>query len=222
MFITDLFFPKTCIGCGRVGMYICAVCIHKISHTPVVCPYCKKPSIDGTTHACCRRKFGIDGLSSVWKYEGVVKKGISALKYKYATKVGEELTGYLIDELPKFIFPSVNCLVPVPVFWHKQNTRGFNQSIELGGKIAENLRLKFIPDLLVKKIPTVPQATLSGKARRRNLQGSFVLRSHNSLYVPDSVLLFDDVFTTGSTLFEAAKVLKKGGVNKVWGLTIAG
>ena len=218
MGILDFVFPKNCLVCGKEGRYICEECIKKVPRAREICPYCHHYSINGRTHFNCIRKLGLDGLTSIWEHEGIIRKAILALKYKYATEIGKEISEYTIASVGGLTLPSAHILTPIPIYWHKQNTRGFNQSIELSGNIAENLRLKFVPDLLIKKVSTAPQAGLSRGERQTNLKGSFIL--NKNLEVPDSALLFDDVFTTGSTLFEAAKVLKKGGVKKVWGLTI--
>lgn len=221
MGLLDIVFPKNCLGCGREGKYLCSICVGNIPHSQAICPYCRHPSIDGATHINCQRKLGIDGLTSIWKYEGVIRKAILALKYKYATEISKEISEYVISSLQGLVLPPVHNLVPIPIYWYKQNVRGFNQSIEVGGNIAEKMRLKFVPDLLIKKVSTAPQADLSGEQRRKNLQGSFVLNPNFVLGTTYSVLIFDDVFTTGSTMFEATKVLKRGGVEKVWGITIA-
>lgn len=221
MSLLDFIFPKTCLGCGNVGKYLCQACMESANKPKSICPYCKHPSIDGATHTNCGRKLGIDGITSIWKYEGVIRKAILALKYKYATEVGREISEYAISSLDSLILPNVDSLAPIPIHWHKQNIRGFNQSIELGGKLAVNMRLNFMPDLLIKKVPTRPQAGLSGEVRRQNLRDTIVYNSRYPQNVINSVLLFDDVFTTGSTMLEATKVLKKAGVETVWGLTIA-
>jgi ComF family protein len=216
----DLVFPKTCLECGSAGSYICAGCIAKVKLAIQICPYCGRAAIDGITHVKCRKKYGLDGLISVWEYEGVIRKGVLSLKYKYSTEAGKELTNFFIRELmfgDNLISGSV--LVPIPLYWHRENTRGFNQSNEVGTAVAANRGWKFLPDLLVRNKSTVPQASLSGDKRRQNLKGVFAINSE--FIVPDTVILFDDVFTTGSTLKEAAKILKKAGVEKVWGLTIA-
>lgn len=216
----DLVFPKTCLGCGREGMYLCNLCMQKIKRPVPVCPYCRHPSIDGATHSNCQKRLGLDGLSAIWEYEGITRKAILALKYKYATEISKEISEHLISSLSDFVMPNVHFLTPIPVHWYRQNTRGFNQSLEIGRVVAVNMGYRFIPDLLIKKISTVPQAGLSGKARRKNMKGVFEINPTPQL--PGmSCLLFDDVFTTGSTLFEATKVLKRSGVKKVWGLTIA-
>jgi ComF family protein len=175
--------------------------------------------MNGTTHFNCLKEMGLDGQISVWEYEGIIRKAILALKYKYATKVESELLWYLKARLTEDIVPDTKTFVPIPLHWYRQNTRGFNQSVEVGKAIAEHLDKKFMPDLLLRVKKTRPQTELKRDERRSNLKGVFAM---NSKYrIPDSVILFDDVFTTGSTLKEAAEVLKRAGVKQVWGLTIA-
>jgi ComF family protein len=223
MGVLDLIFPKICLGCGKEGRYVCLDCLAKVRLTKPICPYCGKASIDGFTHVKCAKKLGLDGLTAIWEYEGVVRKAILALKYKYSTLVGQELSDCFISTLQsqytKYAILNTFTLVPIPLFWHRENTRGFNQSIEVGRAVASQMGWKFMPDQLIRKKSTVPQVELSGEARRQSLKGVFSLNS--SSQIPDSIMLFDDVFTTGSTLSEAAKVLKRAGVEKVWGLTIA-
>ncbi len=186
MNVIDFIFPKKCLECGREGKYICKDCIGKVAP---------------------------GGPKSIWRYQGVVRKAIIALKYKFATQIADELVGYI--NLPQ----SRICLVPIPSHWHKQNIRGFNQAELLGEKLAKKMGWKFLPNLLIKTRPTPPQVGLKGASRRQNLDGVFSLNS--GFKIPNSVLLFDDVFTTGSTLKEASKVLKVAGVKKVWCLTLA-
>ena len=221
MGLLDFVFPKNCLECGIWGKYLCANCVAKIPSPKPICPYCRHPSIDGATHTNCQKKLGIDGLTSIWKYEGIVRKAILTLKYKYTTEVTGELSDYIICSLKNSILPPVQYLTPIPLYWYRQNTRGFNQSVEIGKCIAGGLGWKFILDLLIKKRATASQAELGGEARRKNLRGVFAVNPKYIFDIPYSVLLFDDVFTTGSTIFEAAKVLKRSGVKKVWGLTIA-
>ena len=174
------------------------------------------------THSRCAKRYGLDGLVSVWEYEGVIRKAILSLKYKYSTLVGQELTACFIDQLlTRSDLVKESVLVPIPLYWYRENTRGFNQSVEIGKKVATQMGWKFVPDLLTKRQSIVSQVELKGDDRRQNLKGAFSLNSNYVLSTLYSVLFFDDVFTTGSTLREAAKVLKRAGVARVWGLTIA-
>lgn len=186
MGVIDLIFPKKCLECGTPGKYICEECVKKVP---------------------------AGGPNSIWKYQGVVRKAIIALKYKFATEIVDELISYI--NLP----PSHQTLVPIPSHWYKQNLRGFNQTELLGEKLATKMGWKFIPDLLIKKKFTSPQVGLKSNIRKNNLTGAFTL---NPKYkIQDNYLLFDDVLTTGSTLKEARNVLISDGAKEVSHLTIA-
>lgn len=224
MGLLDLVFPKTCLGCGKESKYVCDSCLTKVKVLKPACPYCEKASIDGFTHTKCRKKYGLDGLTSIWKYEGVIKKAILALKFKYSTEVGKELAAIFVQQLMTGSdLVKEEVLVPVPLYWLRENVRGFNQSEEIGKIIAKEMGWKFVPDLLIKNKSTTSQVELSVEDRKQNLHGVFSLNPiHKSIILNlKSVILFDDVFTTGSTLHEAAKVLKHASVEKVWGITVA-
>lgn len=225
MCLIDLVFPKLCLGCKREGKYICRNCAVNMRLSPLVCPYCFKSSIGGRTHDKCRTDNCLDGLISVWKYEGVIRKAILALKFKFATEVAGELTSYIITELQSksYILPNASCLVPVPLYWYRENYRGFNQSYLLGKAVSKELVWEFIPDLVIKSKSVRPQVGLKGKERRTNLRNVFEINSsrRSTLAFHRSLILFDDVYTTGSTLKEAARVLKQNGAERVWGLTVA-
>jgi len=223
MDVFDLIFPRKCFGCGKEGRYICDLCLAKVKTPKAICPMCERPAIDGMTHSGCKKPLGLDGLTSPWEYDGVIRKAILALKYKYATDVVDELIGYLVTSLKDKLVPNAQCLVPVPLHWYRENFRGFNQSEEIGKLVAKEMGWKFISDLLTRKKSATPQTELKGEERTKNIQGVFSL---NPRYQPSVInhwplVIFDDVYTTGSTLKEACKVLKRGGAKSVWGLTIA-
>jgi len=199
MAVLDLFFPKKCLECGLSGKYICENCLKKV------------PPRGWTSKTAY----------TIFKYEGVIRKAIISLKYKYSTDIAEELATHLTRVLKR---ENINldeaCLVPIPLHWYRYNFRGFNQSEVVGRLIAKKMDWKFIPDLLIRNKSTVPQVQLTGSARRKNLRGAFVLNPvcvlHSTYYI-----LFDDVLTTGSTLLEASKVLRAGGAKRILCLTIA-
>lgn len=199
MAILDLFFPKKCLECNGSGKYICDSCLKKVK----------------------KNGWNSDWVYSVWKYEKVIRKAILALKYKYSTDIAEELATHLSRVLKR---ENINldeaCLVPIPLHWYRYNFRGFNQSEEVGKLVAKKMGWEFAPSLLIRKKSTTPQAQLTGSARRKNLRGAFAL---NPVYILHSTyyVLFDDVLTTGSTLLEASKVLRSGGVMRILCLTIA-
>jgi ComF family protein len=196
--------------------------MEKVKNPKDICPVCLRSTVKGFTHLRCKNSLGLGGLTCLWSYEGVVRKAIISLKYKYARDIARELSNYASEKLKKqaSLFPKDSVLVPVPLYWYKKNFRGFNQVEEVGRVLAKNLGWKFNPDLLIKRSSTPPQTELKKDERLLNLRGKFGLnrsyRLDSSLYI-----LLDDVWTTGSTLREAAKVLKRQGAAKVWGLSLA-
>jgi len=170
------------------------------------------------------RKYGMHGDAlSIFKYEGVIRKAIIVLKYKYSTEIAKELADICIRNLRLMNLVTKNyLLVPIPLHWHRQNIRGFNQSEEVGKLVAKGMNWKYEPNLLVKKISTKPQVGLKSATRLENLKGVFAIRSNYLATQPFSnVVIFDDVATTGSTIGEATKVLERVGFERVWGITIA-
>ena len=202
---------------------MCGNCIQKIKKVMPICAYCEKASIDGMTHAKCKRKLGLDGLISVWKYQGIARKALLGLKYKFATAITEELTGHITKNIKEndFAFPKDLVLIPVPLHRFRKNWRGFNQVEEIGKLLCEKMGWNYDGDLLIRSKYKTPQTELKGKQRKTNVRGVFTLNPKSYLLPTKcQILLFDDVYTTGSTIKEAAKVLKRAGVKKVWGLTI--
>lgn len=199
MNLMDFIFPKKCLECGEFGKYICESCLTKIS------------------------KSGWYGKSyAIFRYEGVIRKAIIALKYKYSTEIAKELAQICTQKLIANRYQLNTILVPIPLHWKRLNERGFNQSEEVGRLIAKAMNWQFESNLLIKNKNTLHQVGLKGSARRQNLRDVFsvipnqVLRSSGY-----SLVLFDDVMTTGSTLKEATKVLKEAGFKTIWSLTIA-
>lgn len=200
MGLIDFIFPKLCLGCGREGKYVCLNCLEKV------------------------RKYGWGsrGTYSIFKYERVIRKAILALKYKFAYSISEELSEICAREIGKLNLGTSIVLIPIPLHKSRQNLRGFNQTEEIGKKISENLGWKFIPKALVKNSSTKPQVGLSGKERFVNLKGTFALNEKYEVFLRGKkIVVFDDVYTTGSTLREASRVLKETKPKKIIGLTVA-
>lgn len=225
MSFSDLLFPKRCVECGKHGSYICESCIKRIGPPRLACPMCSRPSIDGMTHSKCLRPHSINGAYSLWGYNGVVRKAILGLKYKFASQIAEDLVEFVINNLEKskLTFGKNARFTTIPLYWRRENWRGFNQSELMGRAISSKLGWDFKPDLLKREKFTRPQTELRGKERKGNIRGVFSLNpDYQSLTISHQpLILFDDVWTTGATIKEAAKVLKRNGAKKVWGLTLA-
>ncbi|MDP3955030.1 MAG: ComF family protein [bacterium] len=229
MSILDLFFPRKCLGCGREGSYFCSQCLNLVSlDRENICPVCERPSIDGATHPRCFGRTTLDGLATVFAYKGLISKAITKLKYRFVSDLASDLAELVVSfygenkTFSRYCLEMKPVLVPIPLHPTREKWRGFNQSVLLGQMIAKNLGLGFEPKLLVRVKNTTPQMKLKEKERKENIRGAFRLSPNYQLPITNnSILLFDDVWTSGSTLKEAGRVLKEGGSRTVWGLTLA-
>lgn len=149
-------------------------------------------------------------------YEGTLKEAIHYMKFHGRKKLARRL-GQLLSTLD---IPSVEAIIPVPLSKKRLIQRGFNQSYLLSMPVSEKLTLPLLDDLLLKTRDTPPQSLLTREERLKNQKGSFKV---NSKYkrIPSRVVLVDDVVTTGATLNECARILKKEGVKEVYVITLA-
>lgn len=229
--LLDFLFPKKCIGCGKESEYFCQNCISEILQTDLVCPECNNLSIAGLTHPSCERKFSLDGLWSLGIYQGSLKRAIQKLKYEpYLVKdLAPVLSNIIIDYWEKYqvhLFDLIRenpknwVIIPVPLYWFRENKRGFNQAKLLGQILSKKLGLDYCNAL--KRIRyTRSQTKLSKGQRRQNIRNAFEVSSNYTLNPVPYTLLIDDVWTTGSTMKECCYVLKRAGAQKVWALTLA-
>ena len=228
-FIKEILFPKHCLGCGRLGSYLCPSCIKKLKATNDICPHCDKRSYFGLVHYGCRRKFDLDGLKSIFYYDNLVKKIIKNIKYQLV----EEATDDLLKSIPQskieeiFFYKQLArdfIFIPVPLHLKRERKRGFNQSEEMVKFFAKILNFPIENRLIIRARNTKPQVELEKPIERhKNIIGAFSLakESVSTRIKGKSFIIFDDVWTTGWTIKEIARVLKKAGAAKVFALTIA-
>ncbi len=220
--ILDLLFPKRCLGCGKIEKYFCIGCVGKIrviEERETICPLCERPAIHGATHPRCKTDDCIDGLTSFFHYEGIIQKAVKALKYRFVSDVANEF----ISLIPQLSLPlsEDSVIVPIPLHSSRLRFRGFNQAKELGKFFTKRFSISLCSTILVRTKASKPQVEMKDKNERLdNLKNAFSI--HNSAFpMPHSVVLFDDVFTTGATMRAAATVLKRAGATFVWGITMA-
>lgn len=236
-FILDTLFPISCAGCRCDGAWLCEKCFQKISPLSFqVCPYCEKIITEnGRTCADCKRRLApehiaLDSLIAAAKYkEGNISKLVHLYKYNFVADLHIVLGRLLAKSLLQTRLPVPDVILPVPLHPRRLRWRGFNQSLLLANHIADNLTPGFsIPtssDLLIRKKYTSPQMKVKNYAERKeNMKNAFMIDSghiQKKFLKNKTVLLVDDIATTGATLFECVRVLKKAGAKKVFGIVIA-
>ncbi|MBU1126997.1 MAG: double zinc ribbon domain-containing protein [Patescibacteria group bacterium] len=233
MNILDILFPKRCFNCQKWGEYFCSDCAKKLeAPRNQVCSVCNKISITGQTHPLCKSDKTLDGLICLFPYKSFVGKAIKALKYKFAFSLAEDISTLSVKELLKNkkafqkLFdkakPEKTILVPIPLYKTRQNWRGFNQTELIGKIIAKKLNWQFCPDLLLRIKKTSPQVSTPKEKREENIKQAFILNEkYQGKLKNKTVILFDDVYTTGSTLKEGARAISFSKSTTIWGLALA-
>jgi ComF family protein len=217
----DLLFPQWCIGCGREGEYICHNCRNSLPRVlPPVCMKCGKPQAEsGICSECAEWDSAIDGVRSPFIFEGVIRRAIHELKYHNLRALVPLMAQFLYEYYLANPLPG-DIIIPVPLHRKRLNERGYNQSARLARELGRLTAIHVNTDILARKKHTAPQVrTASVTERRENVAGAFSC-TDNTLQ-GKSVMLIDDVTTSGSTLDACAAALKAAGAASVWGLTVA-
>ncbi|OQB05404.1 MAG: DNA utilization protein GntX [bacterium ADurb.Bin212] len=221
-FLLDLVYPKLCINCGKYGSFLCFNCYEKIDpcHTDL-CFYCGRISKHGEICPLCKKKYKPYFRSVRWcgNYSGVLKEIIHHYKYDGIIELSEVLSQLAYNRIINCVNQKQPIIVPVPIHRSKEQMRGFNQSELIARKLSElcgnNGGLA-----LVRIKNTATQVGLSKLQRASNVAGSIVCRD-GELVRSKTVLLVDDVATTGATLNECAKVLRASGAKRVEAVVLA-
>jgi len=223
-FALDTLFPISCVSCGEEGSFICVDCkmsLKALEHQR--CIVCQKQAVFGLTHAGCQTPHGADGLISFYDYhDKKVAQIIIDGKYKFIHALYKTLAAMILPKLQNdfsHFLTTPLALTPIPLHSSRQRWRGFNQAGILAQELSVNLNLP-IADVLQREKTTKTQKDLKKDERSRNVAGAFALKKGADIR-GKNIILIDDVTTTGATLQEAAKVLKRNGAAKVICLTVA-
>lgn len=231
-FLLDIFFPPFCLNCQKEGSLLCEDCQALIPiESWVYCPVCQKRTLNFRTHKNCQRKTELKGLLWAVSYENIlVKKIIHQFKYEPFVKDLSRIISQLITAhflLVEFfetekskLKPEDFILIPVPLHKKRLKWRGFNQAREIAFWLSQFLEIPLMDDLLIKIKKTQPQVELAVEERKENIEGAFWVKNPEKI-LQKKILLLDDVFTSGSTLEEGARLLKEAGAKEIWGLVAA-
>lgn len=227
-FILDLFSPQFCFGCRKEGTYLCNDCRAYLEISQYQYCLCKEPIILSGKCRLCRAK-KLDGLYFAVPYQkALIKKLIQYFKYEpFVKELAKPLASliiehfHLLEKQPGFLSNKISfILTPIPLDKKRLRWRGFNQAEEIAKELSKFLNIPLLPDCLIKIKRAVPQVELSDESRRENIKGAFVCEKSEKIK-GKAILLVDDVYTTGSTMEEAAKVLREAGAKEVIGVVVA-
>lgn len=220
-FLTAI-YPRRCALCGKViipAAYVCKDCEETVARVlPPVCILCGR----GKEECLCRNfRFYYSGLVAPFYYEGSVRRCIHQFKFygktQHARMLGKAMGDTVIREFAEKEF---DFITGVPLTQKSLKSRGFNQSDLLANEVGKVLGIKPVHNLLAKIYDTPAQHTINSSMRRGNLAGVFDV-VNPSLIKNKTVLICDDVATTGSTINECSKMLLLSGAKEVYCVTAA-
>jgi ComF family protein len=216
--LTQLIYPNTCWVCGDImppeQEQVCATCLPALTVDPFpTCPRCSStvgPNLSIADCPECRpHSFAFDGAFRIGPYDGLLREVILRMKQWTGEELAEVVAGLWAKRMAERLTSiQAQIVIPVPLHWTRRWRRGFNQSEILARSLAKQLAIPFWPRTL-RRMRATPQQTEqpSGATRRDNVKQAFELRP--GFNVRDkTVLLVDDVLTTGATASEAARALQ--------------
>ena len=159
-----------------------------------------------------------DRVYSLFSYRQPVSGLIVGLKFHHRLPLARLLGRLMVDHLLNLLDSSPDIIIPVPLHPRRLSERGFNQAKELARPISKGLNIKICSDSVERFSNKPPQTTLSRKQRLKNTRGAFRVRDNLS---KGHILIVDDVMTTGATVNELARILKRGGVERIDIITLA-
>lgn len=216
----DLLLPPRCVACSQVGSWFCAACqaTAELISQPF-CPSCGRPlAVERLCYQCRTSPTRLDGVRSVAIHDGALRQALHHLKYRRRRELANTLGQMLFAYWQAAPLPT-DLVIPVPLHPSRQRERGYNQAGLLARVLAQRARLVLSETGLIRTRATAPQVGLGARERKINVQDAFAWTGDGLEGV--SVLLIDDVCTSGATLEACTLALRQAGVGSVWALTLA-
>ncbi len=216
--VLAILLPQECLLCGAASAatLLCDDCANALPALSAPrCPVCALPVPGGEIcGTCLKTSPAYDATLAAWRYAFPLDKLIQALKYQHRLALGRLFAAQTLAG-PR---PAGDLLIPLPLSPARLRSRGFNQAVEIARPLARALKLPLSLDDCLRVRDTVTQTSLPWKERRRNVKDAFECRIDLS---GKSVIVIDDVMTTGATLDEFARTLKRHGAVKVTNWVVA-
>lgn len=226
--LLDAVYPPFCVLCGasgEQGRNLCAGCAAELPQVGHACARCGRPMIasaGAVCGRCIRKPPPYTGVFAPLRYADPVDRLIAEYKFRGRLVHAALFAALLIEAAEASGRRPPELLLPVPLHRSRLRERGYNQALELARPLARHWRVRVDAFALTRVRATAAQMQLPARQRLKNVRGAFALR--DGFRPPESVAVVDDVMTTGATVSEIAKLLRRAGVKRVevWAVARAG
>lgn len=221
-FLLDILFPRNCVYCKKFlkSGIVCDSCLGRISiYSGFFCPVCNG-RMPEPKKICHPRAPYI--LAAATDYNDVVREIIHRMKYDGIAEAAEPISKIIGDYIRIAQLPLAGrIIVPIPMHHSRERSRGFNQAALIAEKISRNFGIPLEPNVLIRIKNTAPQSGIKSTAEKnKNICGCFSVAKPENI-AGKSILLVDDIITSGATLNEACRVLKNAGAKNILALVMA-
>ena len=224
--IINLIYPQTCGICGKINnKTICSKCNIQLKKQEKMGILTKEKLEENSLEM---EKY-FEELMYIFKYEGQIRELILDYKFNEKSYMYKTFVNFLLKN--KKIFENIkkyDKIIPVPISKKRYKERGYNQSLLIAKEISmqisyetnNNIKLELVNNCLIKTKNIIEQSKLNKEDRQHNIQGVYTLKN-GSILTNKSILLVDDIYTTGSTVNECSRVLQQAKPNKIGVLVLA-
>lgn len=209
--ILDLIYPPKCGICGKISKeFLCAKCAILLEKHAVF-------EIENT----CNQGKNFDELLYVFQYEGIARQIILKYKFKESSYLYKMFVNFMLKNQKFFEFiKKYDKIIPVPISQKRYIERGYNQSYLIAKELAKNTKLQLENECLFKVKNITEQSKLNKEEREKNIKGVYQLQNEEKIS-NKNIILFDDIYTTGSTTNECCKILQQAKPKSIAVFTLA-
>jgi len=216
-----LIYPKVCLHCndaGHNGMDLCKRCLQRLPWVEYACGRCALPlpsSKAKVCGACSNRELYFDYSLTPFQFDGFIRDAIYQFKFNHKLNQGKLLAELLLRHIDEKQLEIPELIIPVPLHKKRLRQRGYNQALEIARIVSKKIGSEIAYKAIYRNRDTSVQMNLPAKQRHKNVKDAFSVKDNSTVFKNKHACIIDDVMTTGNTVNEVAKCVRKAGAKRV-------